>query len=103
MSDDLDEGLSWTMFDHPRVTSRSPFSLLECLSLSIRFWPDVTVGATNEIKTLALFPSLSGGEYMSGSEPPVSVKIYVEKRVQLMSNFFRECDQITTIGSGTDK
>ena len=78
MSDDLDDGFSWIMVD-PRVTSRSPSFLLECLSLNIRHWPDV--GATNEIKTFALFPSLSGSEYMS--EPPASVKIYVEKESNL--------------------
>ena len=43
MSDDLDEGSSWIMVD-PRVTSRGASSLPECLSLSIRLWPDV--GAT---------------------------------------------------------
>ena len=50
MSDELDEGLRWIVFD-PRVISRDPSSLPECLSLSIRLWPDV--GPTNEIKTLA--------------------------------------------------
>ena len=73
MSDELDEGLSWIMVD-PRVTSRGPSLLPECLSLNIRLWPDI--GATNEIKTFALFPSLFGGENISG--PPASVKIYVE-------------------------
>ena len=51
-----DEGLSWVcMVDPTRVLviSRGPSSLPECLSLSVRRWPDV--GATNEIKTLALF------------------------------------------------
>ena len=57
--DDLDdEGLSWVCMVDPRgvlVISRGPSSLPECLSLSVRRWPDV--GVTNEIKTLALFPS----------------------------------------------
>ena len=58
----------------PRVTSRS--SLLECLSLSIRLWPDV--GATNEIRTLALFQSLPRHQSEMSKSPP-SAKIYVEK------------------------
>ena len=64
----------------PRVTSRgaskpSP----ECLSLSVRFFPDV--GATNEIKTLASFPSIFG--YLM-SNRSVSVKIYVEEGSNLV-------------------
>ena len=74
MSDDIDEGLR-QMVVNPRVTSRGPSSSPECLSLRIRLWPDD--GATNEMKILALFPSLSGDENMSST--PASVKIYVEK------------------------
>ena len=60
MSDDLEEGLSWILVD-PRVTSRGASSLPECLTLSIRLLPDV--GATNEIKTLALLAQRKpGGE-----------------------------------------
>ena len=74
VSDDLDEGLSW-IIDDPRVTSRAPSCLPECLSLSIRLSPDV--GATNEIKTLALTASISSSSHKS--EFPASVKIYVDK------------------------
>ena len=82
MSDDLNEGLSCIVVD-PRVTSRGSTSfLLECLSLSTRFWPDV--GATNEIKTLASFLSLP--EYVM-SDKSASVKIYVEET----SNLGRKC------------
>jgi hypothetical protein len=64
---------SWIVLD-PRVTSRRTFSLPEYMSLSTRFWPDV--GATNEIKTSALFrrdvsPSASGIKEKPG--PPASV------------------------------
>ena len=54
MSGDLEEGISWITVD-PRMTSRGVSSLPECLSLSVRLWPDV--GAKNEIKTIALLPS----------------------------------------------
>ena len=73
MSGDLEEGLSWIMVD-PRVTSRGISSSQECLSLSVRLWPDV--GATNEIKTLALFSSSPENVV---SNQPASVKIYVEE------------------------
>ena len=56
MSDNWDGGLSW-IFVSPRVTSRGASSSPECLTLSISLFPDV--GATNEIKTFALPPSLS--------------------------------------------
>ena len=56
MSDDLDEGLRWILFD-PRVTLRGGSSPPECLTLSISLLPEF--GATNEIKTLASPPSLS--------------------------------------------
>ena len=71
VSDDSDEGLSWIMVD-PRVTSRGASSLPECLSLSVRLWPDI--GATNETKTLALFLRLPS----CMSRCLASVKIYVE-------------------------
>jgi hypothetical protein len=77
VSDELDEELSWTIVD-PRVTSRGPSSLPECLSLSVRFWQDSDVGATNEIKTLALLPSLSRCVSKSNPSLAASVKIYVE-------------------------
>ena len=51
----------------------------ECLTLSIRLLPDV--GATNEIKTLALTPSLF--EYKS--KVVTSEKIYVEEGSNLIS------------------
>ena len=78
MSDDLDEGLSWILFD-PRVTSRGASSLPECLTLSLSLLPDV--GATNEIKTLAFFPILSECK----AENPASEKIYVEEGTNLIS------------------
>ena len=59
---------SWIIdSDDSRVTSRGPFSLPECLSLSIRLWPDI--GATNEIKKLALFfkPMDLGNRLLSSS------------------------------------
>ena len=73
----------------PRVISRgpSPLPLRECLSLNIRIWPDI--GATSEIKMLVLPPR---PENVGGVSAPV--KIYVENGVQLVSNLFRECDQI---------
>ena len=67
----------------PRVTSRGPYSLPECLSLSIRR-PDV--GATNEIKILALF--LSPSEYTSKLPASESVKIYVEEESNLSRTSF---------------
>ena len=79
VSDDLDGGLSWILVD-PRATSRGSFSSPECLTLSIRLWPDV--GAKNEIKTLAFLPSLP--EYKSKN--PASETIYVvEEGTNLIS------------------
>ena len=75
VSDNFDGGLSWISVD-PRVTSRGGSSSPECLTLSVRLLPDV--GATNEIKTVALLPSLP--EYETASE-----KIYVEEGSNLIS------------------
>jgi hypothetical protein len=63
---DESERLGWIM-DDPRATSSGAFILLECLSLST-----YDVGATNEIRTLALFARAApGSEYML--DPPASV------------------------------
>ena len=61
------------------MSSRGASSLPECLTLNIRLLPDL--GATNEIKTLALLRSLSAYT----SKNPTSEKIYVEERSNLIS------------------
>ena len=78
--------MSWILVD-PRVTSRGGSSPPECLILSISLLPEF--GATNEIKTLALFPSLP--EYTI----PASEKIYVEGESDLISftNVFKSLEE----------